>query len=143
MNIPGLSFDVTVDFPAIILILILFLGMYVLWRTQRANNDFDFSDMLREDSGKPSSARMAVFVCLAVSTWGFMYILITNKGQIDTTLFVAYIAIWSGAKVAERGIDAYLNRSSAPPAVVTPVVKPKAAAKPTPPVDDSDETPAH
>ena len=147
-NLTGLVFDLKLDFPAFILLLIFLLGLYVLWKTQKADNGFDFSEMLRDDNGKPSSSRLAVFVCLAVSTWAIMYMLITNKGVIDTWIFIAYVAIWSGAKVAERFIDGYLqNRgipngtpvavAKAPPA---PAQQKRAAAAPAPADDDA---PAH
>jgi hypothetical protein len=154
-NLTGLAFDLKLDFPAFILLLIFLLGLYVLWKTQKADNGFDFSEMLRDDSGKPSSSRLAVFVCLAVSTWAIMYMLITNKGVIDTWIFIAYVAIWSGAKVAERFIDGYLaNRgipNNVPPGTtkvaatttqVTTVQKRTVAAAQTAPAEDQDE-PAH
>jgi hypothetical protein len=149
MDLAGVKFNIDLDFPAVILMLIFLLGLYVLWKTQNADNDFDFSDMLRDDSGKPSSSRLAVFVCLAVSTWSIMYMLVTTKGVIDTWIFVAYVAIWSGAKVAERGIDAYLNKTGLPNGNggVVPVPMPAPRSKPRPAprkADDSDEDePAH
>lgn len=104
----------TIDFPAFILLIIFVLGIYVLWRTQQADNDFDFSFMLKDDNDKPSSARLAMFVCLAITSWGLMYIIITRKGDIDAWLFLGYTAIWSGTKVAETAIVAYANRSKPP-----------------------------
>lgn len=147
MDLSGIKFNMNLDFPALILLLIFLLGLYVLWKTQKAKNGFDFSDMLRDDSGKPSSSRLAVFVCLGVSTWAIMYMLVTNKGIIDTWIFVAYIAIWSGAKVAEKGIEAYLEKrgigsgdeDKEPPRPPRP--RPRPSSKPTP--DVSDEEPAH
>jgi drug/metabolite transporter (DMT)-like permease len=99
--------SVELDFPAIILIALLLLGLYVLWRTQKSNATFDFADMLRDENGKPSSARMAVFVCLAISSWALMYVLIKKAGDIDPWIFFSYVGIWSGAKVAENFIGAY------------------------------------
>jgi hypothetical protein len=147
MDLSGIKFNMNLDFPALILLLIFLLGLYVLWKTQKAKNGFDFSDMLRDDSGKPSSSRLAVFVCLGVSTWAIMYMLVTNKGIIDTWIFVAYIAIWSGAKVAEKGIEAYLEKRGIgggdedrePPRPPRP--RPRPSSKPT--QDVSDEEPAH
>lgn len=143
MDLAGVKFNINLDFPAVILLLIFLLGLYVLWKTQSADNDFDFSDMLRDDNGKPSSSRLAVFVCLAVSTWAIMYMLVTTKGIIDTWIFVSYVAIWSGAKVAERGIDAYLNKNGLPngnggvaPTPLTPAPRPK--PKPAPRKTEAD-----
>lgn len=102
-----------IDFPAVILIVLLLLGLWVLWRTQRdPNNDFAFEDMLRDTDGKPSAYRLAVFVCLAVSTWAVMYMAIATSGKMDTWIFAWYITVWSGAKVAEKGIDAYASRQT-------------------------------
>ena len=83
------------------------MGGYVLWSVQsnKANN-FDFSEMLRGDTGKPSAFRLAIFVSLAVSTWVVMYIVL-KSGAIDPWIYTIYLAIWSGAKVAESAIDAY------------------------------------
>lgn len=100
-----------IDFPAVVLIAILVLGLWVLWKTQQdKNNDFNFEDMLRDDNGKPSAYRLAIFVCLAVSTWVVMYLTIVTQGKLDTWIFAWYIAVWSGAKVAEKGIEAYASR---------------------------------
>ncbi len=99
----------TLDIPAVVLLAVLLLGMWVLWRTQRSA-DFDFADMLRDAEGKASSSRLAMFVCLAVSSWGFMYMLITRQGVMETWLFLGYAGIWSGTKVAEKGIDAYMTK---------------------------------
>jgi hypothetical protein len=103
-------FNHNVDLPAAILLIIFALMAYVLYKTQASDkNNFDFADMLRDDlSNKPSSSRLAMFVCLGISTWAIMYILITKKGDIDTWLFIAYVGIWSGAKVAEKGMDMFL-----------------------------------
>lgn len=138
--------DLVLDFPAVILLLIFFLGMYVLYKTQNADNDFDFAEMLRDDNGKPSSSRMATFVCLGASTWAIMYILVKTNGQIDPWIFVAYITIWSGAKVAERLIDSYMasrglnSTTAAPPPPPVRQVKQQRAA---PPPSQDDDEPAH
>ena len=57
------------DIATVILFLILFLGGWILWTIQqKGNNNFNFEEMLRDEEGKPSSFRLAVFVSLAVST---------------------------------------------------------------------------
>lgn len=66
--------------------------------------------MLRDDDGKPSAFRLAIFVCLAVSTWVIMYIVLKTN-TIDTWIYVTYIAIWSGAKVAETALIAYSGKN--------------------------------
>lgn len=96
-----------VDFPAVILLVMTLLGAYVLYQTQKSkSNNFDFADMLRDDAGKPSAFRLAIFVCLAISSWAIMYIVVQTKG-IDLWLIVFYMLIWSGAKIADKIVDAY------------------------------------
>lgn len=83
------------------------MGAWVTWRVQsnKANN-FDFQEMLRGDTGKPSAFRLAIFVSLAVQTWVLMYIVLKG-GTLDPWIYTIYLAVWSGAKVAESAIDAY------------------------------------
>lgn len=108
----GLKLNVSLDLPALVFILIFALLFYVLYRTQKSANGFDFSAMLKDENGKPSSARLATFVCLAASTWALMYMLVTNKGVIDPWVFMGYTGIWSGAKVAETAISHYYKANS-------------------------------
>lgn len=97
-----------VDFPAVILLVMTLLGVYVLYQTQKnPANNFDFADMLRDDAGKPSAFRLGIFVCLAISSWVIMYLVVQNK-TIDLWLIVFYMLIWSGAKIAEKMVDAYI-----------------------------------
>ena len=110
-----------VDFPAVVLLMMTLLGVYVLYQTQKnPHNNFDFADMLRDDAGKPSAFRLAIFVCLAISSWAIMYIIMQTKG-IDIWLIVFYMLIWSGAKIAEKIVDAYAG-SKAGAAVAPPVL---------------------
>jgi hypothetical protein len=65
--------------------------------------------MLRDDAGKPSAFRLAIFVSLAVSTWVIMYIVLKSN-TLDPWIFLSYLGIWSGAKVAETAINAYAGK---------------------------------
>ena len=100
----------TLDIATTILLLLLCLGVWVLWNVQKnPSNEFDFEEMLRDESGKPSAFRLTIFVSLAVSTWIIMFIVL-NTNALDTWMFVTYLGIWSGAKVAETAIIAYAAR---------------------------------
>lgn len=114
-----------VDFPAVILLIITLLGAYVLYQTQKnPGNNFDFADMLRDDAGKPSAFRLGIFVCLAISSWAIMYIIMQTKA-IDIWLIVFYMLIWSGAKIAEKIVDAYVASKSVVPAPVPTIAPPE------------------
>ena len=92
------------DFPALVLLLILAGGAWVCFRIQRnQNNNFDFADMLRDVNGKPSAGRWMTFVCGAVSSWYVVYATIHNT--ISEFSFLGYLTVWSGAKIAERMLE--------------------------------------
>ena len=118
----GVKLDVKLDLPAMVFIFIFIILFFILYRTQRSDNGFDFSQMLRDESGKPSSGRLATFVCLAASTWALMYILVTKQGTIDPWIFIAYTGIWSGAKVAEVAIQQYFNKGGSATSLSTSTV---------------------
>lgn len=104
----GLVLDINFDFPAFILIFMTLAFVYVLFRTQQ-REDFDLADMLRDETGRASSVRMGAFVCLGISSWGIMYMLVKYQGVIDTWIFLGYMGIWSGAKAVEKAIDAWAS----------------------------------
>jgi hypothetical protein len=97
----GMIFDI----PAIVLIALLFVGAFVMHYAQR-QPDFNFALMLTDDNGKPSAMRLAVFVCLAASTWVIIKVTMSESPLPEKfNFYVAYIAIWSGAKIVEKLLD--------------------------------------
>lgn len=95
------------DLPALLLVAVMGLLFYVLWRIQiNPDNKFDFADMFRDELGKPSAARMMILVCGGVSSWGIMYMLIHDvDSKMDPWYFVAYMGIWSGSALASKALD--------------------------------------
>ena len=141
-----------VDFPATVLLVMLLLGVYIMHKTQQnPDNNFDFADMLRDDGGKPSAFRLAVFACLAISSWVIMSIVVTTHA-IDLWVFGFYLIVWSGAKIADKLIDAYmvtkggvsvsqLQQLTQPPSAISSSVT-ITQPVPTPPVTTPAPTPA-
>jgi hypothetical protein len=116
-----------VDFPATVLLVMVIMGAYVMYKTQKnPHNDFDFADMLRDENGKPSAIRLAIFPCLAISSWVIMYLVVQNKA-IDLWLIVFYMCVWSGAKIAEKMVDAYAATKGAAMPVSNPLQAVEAA----------------
>lgn len=100
------------DIPTIVLMVVMGLGAWILWKVQKdPNNDFNFEEMLRDENQKPSAFRLAIFISLAVSTWVIMHIVLKTN-TIDSWVFVTYLGIWSGAKVAESALNAYGSRGN-------------------------------
>lgn len=81
--------------------------MMIAWRQA----DFKFAAMLTDDAGKPSATRLAVFVCIAGSTWALIRVMVGSP-DLDKAFpyFACYMAVWSGAKVAEKALDVLLVR---------------------------------
>lgn len=97
------------DIATISLFVILSLGAWILWKVQKdPTNNFKFEDMLKDETGKPSAFRLAIFVSLATSTWIIMYIVLKTN-TLDVWMFIVYLAIWSGAKIAETILIAYIS----------------------------------
>jgi hypothetical protein len=108
----------TIDFPAMVFTALLMIGVWVMWKSQQAE-DFDMKDMLRDDKGKPSSSRFAVFVSLAGTTWALMYHVVYTKGQISPVIFLGYALIWSASPALIKVADAYFmkqGQGTSPPA---------------------------
>lgn len=136
-----MNWNLSMDFPGLVLVAVLLLMLWVLWRAHSADNGLNFAEMLQDESGKASSSRLAMFICLAISSWAIMYILLTRKGEIDTWLFVCYVGIWSGAKVAEKAFDAYnASRGGLPSPVPRPAPAPSPRPSPKPPAPPPDNT---
>jgi hypothetical protein len=99
-----------INIPSIVLIALLVLGAVVMHLAQK-KADFDFSEMLKDDNGKPSAMRLAIFVCLAASTWVLIKLAMTCA-DVDKLFnyFMAYLAVWSGAKIVEKLLDVLLAK---------------------------------
>ncbi len=95
------------DLPALLLVAIMVLMFYVLYRIQQnPDNDFDFSDMFRDETGKPSAARIMVLVCGGVTSWVLMYMIIHDDGhRVDPIFFGLYLGAWSGTALASKWMD--------------------------------------
>ena len=79
---------------------------------------FDLSEMLKGTDGKPSSLRLGILVSIAVSSWVLVYSFLnkTNSSPDLVYLFGIYLAVWSGAKVAEKIVDGWVSVRSGKPA---------------------------
>ena len=102
-----------IDTPAIVLLAMLLAALYVMYKAQQ-RTDFDWADMLRDDAGKPSAFRLAIFVSLGVSSWLLIYVTMKIVGTSSTWVealnalfpwYAVYVAVFSGAKIAERIVE--------------------------------------
>lgn len=113
-------FGYTIDAPALSLLVGSLITLYVVFAAQRRNN-FDWGNALRDDSGKESALRLAIFVSIVVTSWLLIFIsmnVIKDGKDLEQLypFFVTYLAVWSGAKVAEKALDAILAKFGVKPA---------------------------
>lgn len=76
----------------------LLMGLVVLagvlaWKATQSASKFDFAEAFLDADGKTSMGRICVFVALAVSTWGMVVLVQTDK------LTDSYFTIYIGAFV--------------------------------------------
>jgi hypothetical protein len=97
------------------------------------NETFNIEDLVCV-SGKLDEKKFTRFGAWIVSTWGFLYILISDPHTFPEWYFLSYMGIWSAQVV----IDKYLNKSDQSyqqpreenkPFSNTPVSKPAYSAK--------------
>jgi hypothetical protein len=82
----------------IMLVVLLLVAAWVVWKAQ-TRADFDFAEMLQDDSHKASALRLGVLGSFAISSWIVLHD--TLAGTISDWQFGVYLGVWSGAKVAE------------------------------------------
>lgn len=109
------SITVQLILPALMLLILLWLMMFVLWRAQK-REDFDLANMLRGDEGKESPWRLCTLGAFAISSWALMTEVLSNR--LTPEVWWGYLLTWSGAivmlELAKRwsGDLPFANRSS-------------------------------
>lgn len=98
-----------IDMPALILVFMLCLMVYVLVRIQRnPNNNFDFADIFRDEHGRASGGKMCVLGAFAVSSWYIMYAAIHSEtSTVESLVYLGYMVVWLFPKTSETLIQAF------------------------------------
>lgn len=86
------------------------LLVYVLIQVQK-REDFDFAEMLKTN-GKPSAARLGMIVSLFISSFVVVQVAVAELSNNSpssrlTDVLGLYLGVFAGAKVLEKGIDAW------------------------------------
>lgn len=78
------------------------LGALAVW--QAKDDQFDLRYLLVDSqTNKVSLFKLGQLLALLVSSWALIYE--TRTGHLTEWLFLAYIATWSGANVANKIVD--------------------------------------
>ena len=80
------------------------VALGVIWSfykaTQDKENKFNFWHSFLDADGKTSNWRIASFVCLVTSTWGFIHV--TVSGSMSEYYFAGYMAAWAANGAAQK-----------------------------------------
>lgn len=112
------AFGWSLDIPTALLIVMFALIITILWRASLGER---WAEAFQDDSGKVSALRLAIFIAIGVSSWHLLYVTmnVVKKGDDLEQLYpfyATYLAVWSGAKVAEKALDAILAKFGVKPA---------------------------
>lgn len=94
------------DIPMFPFVLFVLTLMFILLMTyvQLKRDPLDLRWLIMDRPHRPSLPKIAQVVALAVSTWGFVVLTLSNN--LSETYFMAYMTVWSGS----AALDAYFNR---------------------------------
>jgi hypothetical protein len=92
---------------AAMLIGLVILGLFAAFRAQK-QEDFTWTDALRDSQGKTSGFRIGIILSLVMSSW--VLVVATLKAQSFTAkeltdLILIYLVIWSGSPIASKALD--------------------------------------
>jgi hypothetical protein len=105
------------DVSSLVLLSMVLVMVFILWKTQQ-RADFDFSNMLRDDTvsdqypkGKESIARICSGAAFIIHSWLLVHDA-TAKGWVynKDEVFV-YCVTWSGSLVLLKAIDAWKSKA--------------------------------
>lgn len=97
---------------AVILVGLVLLGLVSAFRAQK-QEDFSWTDALRDAQGKPSGFRIGIIISLVMTSW--VLVVATIKAAPFTAkelteLILIYLAVWSGSPIISKAFDLLLAK---------------------------------
>lgn len=87
----------------LILVGLLIVACYLLYKAQTKPDSFDLRDLIVDSvTGKVSLNKFGQFVALALSSWGFIYLAV--DGKLTEVYFTTYMVSWAGATVLTKAL---------------------------------------
>lgn len=103
-----MNYFTTANTMEILLAIMILIVLVVLVRmTLNPTDTFDLKDLVSEN-GQLQERKFTRFGAWAISTWGFVYILVNNPGQFPEWYFVGYMTVWVGNAIMGK----YMNGSA-------------------------------
>ena len=98
------SFLSSVDYSALMVLLMMGLLVALIWNLNRKGNvSFSIDDLLLGGDGKASTSKIALVVALILSSWAFVHLTLNDK--LTEWFFVTYMSVW----VLNKGLSKYLE----------------------------------
>ncbi len=108
-----------IDVPSLVLMIMVVAGLFAAYAIQR-RDDWDWGEMFRDENGKLSAFRLAIFPTWMLSAWWVIYLTMnirmdSNTAWIDALKalfpwYVTFLVVWSGAKIVEKVVDIVVAR---------------------------------
>ncbi len=89
----------------LLLLLVLIVIMTLIAATRNKDEQFDIRDLVSKE-GKLDEKKFTRFGAWVVSTWGFVYLLLSESEKLSEWYFIGYMTAW----VANAIADKYVNR---------------------------------
>ena len=112
--------DIFRDFDIAAFALVLGLLWILLVIRSAQAEGFKWSRAMQDDNGKESSLRFGIIVAVVVSSWFLVYVtmnVLKASGDLEALFpyYMAYLAVWSGAKVVEKLLDVLILKFGGKP----------------------------
>ena len=96
------------DLAGLLLVVMILAMVWTLILAQRAEG-FDLKTVLLDDGGKVSFLRVSGLGAFGFSSWTLMKDTLTADG-VDPTIFLVYVAAWSGAPVLGKALEVWRTK---------------------------------
>lgn len=96
--------DIPKSLFGLILVMLCILAAILAYKaTHNANSKFDLASAFLDADGKTSMARIGQFTALAVSTWGFAYLVIA--GKMTDIYYTTFMSCWVINSIGNKWLE--------------------------------------
>lgn len=85
-------------------LLLVMIIITMIQMTRNPNDTFDLKDLVSTD-GKLNEKKFTRFGAWVISTWGFVYILVSDVKNLPEWYFVGYMGAWVANAIFEKYVD--------------------------------------
>lgn len=105
------DYGITLDLMTLVLFLTVFVLLFLLYRAQKSQDNFDIRDLvIDKETERLSLSKFGQFTALLVSTWGFVTLTLNNG--LTEWYYTSYMAIWAIAEGFRKWGKIQIGRNS-------------------------------